>query len=113
MHRPYSLKRLTAVQARRERAQYLAEHFPTLAYEARVDVCYTCLFTMQRCIKELSKADLAKARTYLREVMAELKPLKVSPNKPLKSNALVLMSQISFEGTSRFLNFLTDMHVIT
>lgn len=113
MHRPYSLKRLTAVQARRERAQYMAEHFPNLAYEAKVDVCYTCLFTMQRCLKELGREDLAKARAYLREVMAELKPLKTSPSKPLKSNALVLMAQVSFEGTSRFLNFLTDLHVIT
>lgn len=113
MHRPYSLKRLTAVQARRERAQYMAEHFPNLAYEAKVDVCYTCLFTMQRCLKELGREDLAKARAYLREVMAELKPLKTSPSKPLKSNALVLMAQISFDGTSRFLNFLTDLHVIT
>ncbi len=113
MHRPYSLKRLTAVQARRERAHYMAEHFPGLAYEARVDVCYTCLFTMQRCLKELSKEDLAQARTYLREVMAELKPLKTNPNKPLKSNILVLMAQMSFEGTSKFLNFLTDIHVIT
>ena len=113
MHRPYSLKRLAAVQARRERAQYMAEHFPNLAYEAKVDVCYTCLFTMQRCLKELSREDLAKARGYLHEVMAELKPLKTSPSKPLKSNTLVLMAQISFEGTSKFLNFLTDIHVIT
>lgn len=113
MHRPYSLKRLTALQARRERAKYMAEHFPKLAYEAKVDVCYTCLFTMQRCLKELSKEDLQKARSYLREVMAELKPLKTSPDKPLKSNALILMAQISFEGTSKFLNILTDLHVIT
>ena len=112
MHRPYSLMRLASIQARQERARYMAERFPSLAFEARVDLFYSCLFAMQRCLRELPEEDRKTAQKMLREASKTAKPLGISKEKSLISNVILQMGQISFVGTSKLLNVLVDHHIL-
>ncbi len=112
MHRPYSLKRLDSVRARQERAVYMASHFPELGYEARVDLFYSCLFAMQRCLRELPEAEKKLAKKLLKDAANAAKPLPLSKEKSLVSNLTLLLGQVSFLGTSRLLNLLSDLHIL-
>ena len=113
MHKPYSLKRLQGLDAKRQRLDYIRLHFPELEYEARFDLFFTCLYAMQGCQKSLGPAEQREAWEKIRGILREIMPLANNPQASFKKNALLKLAQISFRGTSRLLNLLIDLHVLT
>lgn len=113
MHKPYSIRRLDGIEAKRQRLEYLQTRMPALVYDARVDLFFTCLFAMQGCLRSLPEAELERARQIIRSAVREVTPLGVSGKLSVKKNLLLLAAQMSFEGTSKGLNFLMDIHVLT
>lgn len=113
MHKPYSLRRLQGLYAKRERLEYLKKNLPVLEYEGKFDLFFSCVFTMQSCLRHLSGEELQSAGEIIRGIAAEVTPLETNPEASGKRNALLKLAQISFEGTCKFLNFLIDIHVLT
>lgn len=65
MHRAYSLKRLAAVEAKVERAEYIKDRFPELYTDACIGVAGSCIFNGQMSLKYLSKTDAREAFNYI------------------------------------------------
>lgn len=113
MHKPYSLKRLQGLYAKQQRLEYLQKKMPSLVYEAKFDLFFTCLYAMQGCLKSLSREELPEAREIIGGIVAELTPLEANPEASKMKNLLLKLAQVHFEGTARLLNFLIDIHVLT
>lgn len=113
MHKPYSLKRLQGLEAKQERLEYLQKRMPGLVYEAKFDLFFSALFAMQGCLKSLAKEDLPKAREIIHAATAQVMPLESNPEASKMKNMLLKLAQVNFEGTSRLLNFLISIHVLT
>lgn len=69
MHRVFSLKRIQAVEAKRERLEYVTKAFPSLASDARIDLWLTCLYQGQNAMRKLDKEDCKKAFEYLSDTV--------------------------------------------
>ena len=113
MTRPFSLKRLEGVRAKRQRLQYLQERMPNLVEEAQLDLFMTSLYAMQGSVRHLKGEELVQARAQLREAVEEAKPLLLHAADSGKKRMLLRLAQTSFEGTARLLNFLIDIHLLT
>lgn len=113
MHKPYSIRRLDGILAKRQRLDYLKARMPALVEKARLDLFFTCLYAMQGCLRSLHGAELETARRILREALEETKPVPSGGSLSVKKNMLRMLAQVSFEGTCRLLNFLTDIHVLS
>lgn len=113
MHKPYSLKRLQGLYAKQQRLEYLQKKMPSLVYEAKFDLFFTCLYAMQGCLKSLSRGELPEARKIIGGIVAKLTPLDANPEASKMKNLLLKFAQVYFEGTARLLNFLIDIHVLT
>lgn len=101
----YSPKRLDAVEAKAEMTEYIAEHFPTLAGKARVNLAFTCLYHGQLSLKHLSGPERKKALAYLK---ATLKAHSLSPadhrDRPLTHRVWLHLAQHAFILTCRLRN---------
>lgn len=106
MHKPYSLKRLQGVEARKARLAYLKEKMPSLAYEGQVNLFFFCIHAMQMSILWLKGEELEQARTFLHTAVAEITPLRPDWRNSLKDNIWLMMAQISFEGVCKLQNYL-------
>lgn len=104
MHKPFSLRRLETIYAQQQRLEYLKTHMPPLEYEGKAYLFLACLFAMQMSLRYLSGADLETARGILRKAVSEITPLAVSRKLPVKKNVLLVLGQISLEGTCRLKN---------
>ena len=113
MHKAFSLRRLQGLEAKQQRLSYLQERMPSLVYEAKFDMVFTAMFLMQECLRSVKGPDLETARTYIKNVLAEITPLDPNPEASAKKNLLLKLAQKHFEGTCRLLNFLIDIHVLT
>ena len=113
MHKPYSLKRLQGLTAKQQRLDYLQKNLPSLVYEAKFDLFFTCLYAMQGCLNSLSEADLQTARKIIRAIVDQIVPLEANPEESSKKNLLLKLAQKNFEGTAKLLNFLIRIHVLT
>lgn len=113
MHKPYSLKRLQGLEAKRQRLEYLQERIPSLVYEAKFDLFFTAMFFMQGCLRHLKGQELEKARNCIHEILDEITPLEKNPEASAKKNLLLKLAQRNFEGVCKGLNFLIDIHVLT
>lgn len=65
MHRTYSLKRLAAVEAKAERAEYIKEKFQELYKDASISAAGSCIYNGQMCLKHLADEDIKKAFDFL------------------------------------------------
>ena len=113
MHKPYSLKRLQGLDARLQRLKYLQQHMPSLEYEAKNDLFFSCLFSMQSCLRYLTKEELDIAREKISAIVKQITPIPSDPQASAKKNLLLKAAQKSFENTCRVLNFLIDIHVLS
>lgn len=113
MHKAFSLKRLQGLEAKVQRLEYLKKRVPALEYEAKFDLFFTAMFMMQECLRSFKGAELAQARQYIREVLAQVGILEKNPDASTLKNLLLKLAQKNFEGTCRLLNFLIDIHILT
>lgn len=67
----YSLKRLDAVEGKKQRLAFIHEHIPTLEALACVDLLFTCMYHGQMAIKYLDKPELEKAFSSLEETVRQ------------------------------------------
>lgn len=113
MHKPYSLKRLQGLDARLQRLEYLQKHMPAVEYEARKDLLFSCVFSMQSCLRYLAEDELVIARKKISGILEQITPVQADPHASFKNNLLLKAAQKSFENTCRVLNFLIDIHVLS
>ena len=113
MHKPYSVRRLDGLKAKVQRWQYLKEKIPSLAYEAQVDLLLSCLYGAQGSLDCLEGQELETARQILDSTMAQILPVPVSRDFPLKRRLILTCAQRSLETTARVLNFLIKIHILT
>ena len=113
MHKPYSLKRLQGLEAKQQRLNYLRERIPSLVYEAKFDLFFTAMFSMQGCLRHLKGQELEQARNYIQNLLCQITPLEKNPEASAKKNLLLKLAQSNFEGVCKVLNFLIDIHVLT
>ncbi len=57
MAETYSLRRLDAVEAKRQRLEFLEKEFPELADYARTDLLFTCMYHGQLALRDLGKKE--------------------------------------------------------
>lgn len=63
----YSLKRLDAVEAKKQRMCFVCKHFPSLEPLAQIDLLFTCMYHGQLAIKHLEKPERKQALAILEE----------------------------------------------
>ena len=113
MHKPFSLKRLQGLEAKQQRLEFLQQTIPSLVYEAKFDLFFTAMFSMQGSLRHLKGRELEQARAYIRSVLSKITPLDKNPEASAKKNLLLKLAQSNFEGVCKVLNFLIDIHVLT
>lgn len=106
MHKPFSFKRLEGLDAKRQRLEYLQAHMPQLEYEGKASLLLSCIFGMQMSLRYLTGPELEAARGKIRTMVSEITPLPVSRKLSVKENVLVVLAQLSLEGTCRLKNLL-------
>ena len=74
MAQPYSLRRLDAVEAKRQRLEFLEKEFPTLASIARTDLLFTCLYHGQLALRDLDKKERKTVLDCLRKTVQDCPP---------------------------------------
>lgn len=113
MHRPYSIRRLDGLKAKLQRWNYLKEQMPQLAAEAQEDLLLSCLYGAQGSLESFCGQELECAREILQSTMAQILPVPVRSETPLKRKLLLFFAQRSLENTARVLNFLIKIHILT
>lgn len=63
----YNLRRLDALEGKRNRQAYIEEHCPELASQSRIDFFASCIFACQSALKYLKKNDKKKALTLIKQ----------------------------------------------
>ena len=63
----YNLRRLDALEGKRNRQAYIEEHCPELASRSRIDFFASCIFACQSALKYLKKNDKKKALTLIKQ----------------------------------------------
>ena len=113
MHKPFSLKRLQGLEAKVQRMEFLQQRIPSLVYEAKFDLFFTAMFSMQSSLRHLKGQELEEARTYIHNLLGQITPLEKNPEASAKKNLLLKLAQSNFEAVCKVLNFLIDIHVLT
>lgn len=83
MHEEFSLKRIQAIEAKKERLEFIADKFPRLYWEAHNNLWLSCLYMEQMSLKYLSVDDAEQAKKIIIQTMKEY---------PLLSSEIVKMS---------------------
>lgn len=61
MHKNFSLERLQALEAKRERLEYIKQEFPDLESIAKIDLWHTCMYLGQMSMLNLNNENLEKS----------------------------------------------------
>lgn len=113
MHRPFSRKRLEALEAKKQRMAYIQERMPKLFFETQQDLLTTCVYFMQESLRWLQGEELCAAKEEIRQTMRLLGSVKADSRSSKKKKVLYWMACRNLEGTCRILNFLQDIHILT
>ena len=112
MHKPWSLGRLHGLDAKQVRLEYLRQHFPELTVTAENDLLFSCLMSMQGCLRYLRGEDRKIGRERIHAIADPLKRIPMDPDSPRKRIILLRSAQQSLEGTARVLNLMNDLHIL-
>lgn len=107
MHKPYSLKRLQALDAKYQRLEYLETAFPALLPKARVSFLETCVYHGQMAQKYLGKDEKQEAKVRIRDYFDRVRLTK-EEKRTLKGTHRVWLSlaRVSLFGACRLKNAL-------
>lgn len=101
----YSLKRLDAVEGKKQRLAFIHEHIPTLEASACVDLLFTCMYHGQQSLRYLHKEDGEACLRYLSECLHRHPYPKADFKKcTAKEKIWLTMAQISFCLTCKLRN---------
>ena len=112
MHKPFSLRRLQGLEAKAQRLAYIRERFPELVCTAQSDLLFSCILSMQQCLRYLKGEERETGKQMVRQTAALAIPLLPDPQMPRRRALLLKAGEHSLEGTARVLNFLMDIHVL-
>lgn len=113
MNRPYSIRRLQGIKAKRERLAYLKERVPGVVDEARLNLFMSCLFAMQGTLQYLNPQEQAEAKKLIGETVADAQPVPMELAASAKQRLLIRLAGKNMEATARLLNFLIWIHILT
>ncbi len=100
----YSLKRLDALEAKSQRQKFIADNFPELVNSAKIDLLFSCIYSMQMALMFLSGSDLDVARKKIRVLLRKEEPYSFIKGASMKQLIWCACAGISFEGTCRLRN---------
>ena len=100
----YSLKRLDAVEAKRQRLEFVRRNYPGLVPACETELFFTCLYHGQMAIEYLDHTQAKHAFDILKEKIPNL-PF-CSCHMPLKNRCWSVMSKISLKMTCRIRSML-------
>ena len=107
MHKAYSLKRLAAVEAKVERADYLKDRFPELYTEAFISAAGSCIYNGQMSLKYLSKNDAREVFNYIAPIYKSYNiKIKDLESKALKHKIWYLIANVSLRLCCKMRNIL-------
>lgn len=113
MHETFSIKRVEGLQAKQQRLHYLRSRMPQLETEAREELMLSCLYAMQASLKKLDGVELQKARDMIRSAAKDAAPVPKREGRGRLRSVLLKLAQRDLERTSRLLNFLMDIRILT
>lgn len=113
MHERFSVKRVEGLQAKQQRLLYVKAHMPQLEAEAKEELMLSCLYAMQATLSNLHGADLEQAKEMIWSAAKDATPLPRRAGKGLLRSVLLWLAQKNLVFTSRLLNFLISIHVLT
>lgn len=107
MHRSFSLQRLQAIEAKKNRLEYIQKYFPELFEEAHRNFWLSCLYVGQMSLKYLNKTEYEQAFEIIKCAMKEY-PLKFEKIKKFSVTDKVwgCLSEISIFLTCKLRNLL-------
>ena len=107
MHSKYSLKWLSAVEAKLKRIEYVRIYYPNLYDISCKDLWFTCLYHGQQSVINLEKKDKKEAFEYLKNIQKKYPiSLRSLKNDKLTHKIWLLISKISFKLTCYIRNIL-------
>ena len=113
MHQGYSLKQVEALEAKRQRLDWLGQNMPNLTEQAKEELILNCVYAMQGSLKHLKGDDLVKAKLLIRENLNAALPHTPGADTGFLRRVLLKLAPGHPELTARLLNFLIAIHVLT
>lgn len=113
MHERFSIKRVEGLRAKQQRLCYLKLYMPQLEAEAREELLFSCLYAMQASLRSLEGAQLQKAKDMIRSAAKDAIPVPFREGRSRLRSVLLKLAQKDLELSSRLLNFLIDIHILT
>ena len=104
MHSMSPQKRLQGVEAKRQRHEYIAEHFPDLADLSLKDLWFTCLYQGQLSLREMEGEDICQIMKYLLDILNRY-PCTLK-SCTLKEKLWLSLTSRSLAGTCKLRNWL-------
>ena len=105
MGNSYNLKRLDALKEKKKRQVYIEKYYPALARVSKVNFLFSCLYSGQMSILQMSKEDSEIALNiiinYFKEEVKHTGKLYV----PIKSKTWLLLAKLNFITTCKIRNF--------
>ncbi len=107
MDEPFSLTRLDQLEAKCQRQEYLAEHFPSLIRQGQKDVLFFTMYLGQHTLSEMNKQDRSQALHILKNTCRQYPPsFSLLKGCKFTHKIWLILEQLSFTGTCRLRNFL-------
>jgi glycosyltransferase involved in cell wall biosynthesis len=101
----YSIKRLDAVEAKKQRLMFLCDNYPSLVPLAKLDLRNTCMYSYQKSLKYFNRADLktAKEKIFAASMFTKMN-MKEKRQMSIKERVWYITTVISFTMTCRVRN---------
>ena len=100
----YSVKRMDAIEAKRQRLEFLEKNFPELAQQARKDLSFSCLYHGQLALMHLEDTEKRQAIDQLEDIFGRT-PL-VTKGLSVTHKCWLMLAKCSFEICCKVRNIL-------
>ena len=98
----YSLKRLDAIEAKKQRLEFLEKQFLELADKAKIDLAFSCLYHGQLAMKHLEGPEKHQAIGQMKEIIGRI-PLKTK-DLPVTHKCWIVFAKLNFEACCKVRN---------
>lgn len=101
MDEEYSLKRMDAIEAKKQRLSYIQEKHPKLASIAQINLIFTCLYHGQLSMKYLANAEQKIAFSFLKDTISACPKIATSDIRQLSwtHRCWLLLANLNFRLT--------------
>ena len=106
MHSLNAAKRLEAIDAKKQRHEYICQRMPSLKEESLCNLWGTCIYQGQLALNIKSKSEREYILWQLKQTLQSYPIQRIQIKKPAKQKIWLKMASISFEGTCWIKNLL-------